>query len=417
MSTTSDLTRPATVVVDAFSTGATLARRAARHHRVVHVRSRAGLPATFAASLPTEVLAEDHDYTADAEQVVRRLRDVAPVAVVCASEFGVEAADDLADRLGLRGNDPALSRARRDKGAMMDVLAAAGVRTARQLRSDDPERAAAWQDAQGLGRVVVKPVDSAGSDDVYVCTTAQEVRAAVARTLGKTNIMLRANTSVLVQEFLDGRELVVNTVSRDGRHWVTDAWASTKTAVPGGRTVYAYEDLLPGDDELLVGSVVPYVESVLDGLGIRNGPAHTELVVTSDGPVLLETGARISGLANPAALDLCTGANQVDLTLDCFLGDGAALHGRATAYRAVRAARCVNLVARRAVPLPAARFEEALRGLPAFESVRWRVADGSTLRPTEDLNSSPGVVFLVHEDPQEVQRSYDALVRLEDELL
>lgn len=417
MTTPTGTTRPTTVLVDAFSTGATLARRAARRHRVVHVRSRADLPATFAASLPADVLDEEHDYTAGPDGVVHRLRGSDPVAVVCASEFGVEVADDLAHRLGLRGNDPALSAARRDKALMTDVLAAAGVRTARQLRTGDAEQAAAWRDEQGLDRVVVKPVDSAGSDDVYVCTTPEEVRAAVHRTLGKTNIMLRPNTSVLVQEFLDGREYVVNTVSRDGRHWVTDAWASAKTPVPGGRTVYAHEDLLPGDDPLLVGAVLPYVRAVLDGLGIANGPAHTELVVTARGPVLLESGARISGLANPAALDLCTGANQVDLTLDCYLGDGRALAARPATYVRHRSARCVNLMARHEVPLPAARLEAQLRELPAFESVRWRVADGATLRPTVDLNSSPGVVFLVHHDPQEVERSHARLARLQEELL
>ncbi|WP_155256601.1 hypothetical protein [Salinispora pacifica] len=57
--------------------------------------------------------------------------------------------------------------------------------------------------------------------------------------LDKTNLMLRVNEAVLVQEFLTGDEFVVNTVSRDGVHRFTDVWLCTKIDI--GR---AAKDLL-----------------------------------------------------------------------------------------------------------------------------------------------------------------------------
>ncbi|MFI9002933.1 ATP-grasp domain-containing protein [Streptomyces sp. NPDC053541] len=408
--------RPALVLVDAFSTGAMLAREAARDHTILHVRSRATASDTFVASLPHELFAEDLSYPGREAEVLTRLAERRPVAVVPASEFGVEAADELARGLGLRGNDPALSAARRDKFLMMEALAAAGVRTSRQYRSGDLGELLAWWRGQGLSRVVVKPLDSAGSDDVYTCETEDEVAAAFEAVMGKTNLMLRVNEAVLIQEYLAGDEYIVNTVSRDGTHWFTDAWISRKEVREGRRKIYEAEDLIaPGDPVL--DTILPYVSDALDALGITDGPGHSELILTEDGPVLLETGARISGLANPAALDRCTGANQVGLTLDCHAGGGVRLAARPVRYELLESGRCVNLIARRSVPLPAEAVRAELERFPAFESVRFRIADGAPTRPTVDLNSSPGAVFLVHRDIAEIDRAHKALRELEHELL
>ncbi|SEM09734.1 ATP-grasp domain-containing protein [Streptacidiphilus jiangxiensis] len=413
--TQNDSSKPLVVIVDALSTGAMLARQAADDFRLIHIRSRAQLPDTFAASLPVGIFEEDLTYPGQVEQVLQRLVELGPVAVIPASEFGVEVADEIAARLGLRGNDPAHSLARRDKSLMMDALRAAGVRTPRQLRSGDVEELVRWWRESGLERVVVKPIDSAGSDDVFTCDTEQAVRSAATAVLGKTNLMLRANEAVLVQEYLDGDEYIVNSVSRDGVHWFTDAWISGKVTV-ADRKVYDYEDLLASDDPRLA-DILAYVSAVLDGLGIVNGPAHTELILTAAGPVLLETGARVSGLANPPALDRCTGADQVTLTLDCYVGGGTELAARPNLYARQELARCVSLIARREVPFPAEAIRERLTTLPAFESIRFRRAEGTTTARTVDLNSSPAAVFLVHRDAAEIERAYKELRELELELL
>ncbi|HEX6341978.1 ATP-grasp domain-containing protein [Umezawaea sp.] len=408
--------RSVLVLVDAFSTGALLARHAADRYRLLHVRSRQDMPAAFAGSLPRELFEDDLTYPDDVDGVVRRVARRAPVAVIAASEFGVEVADELANALGLRGNDPALSTARRDKARMMEVLRARGVRTPRQLRGTRVAELVAWRRAEGLARVVVKPVDSAGSDDVYTCDTDEEIAAAFDTTMGKRNLMMRTNDAVLVQEHLCGEEFVVNSVSRDGRHWFTDAWVSRKAVLADKRAIYDHEDLLPPDDPDL-DVILPYVADVLDALGIREGPAHTELVLTADGPCLLETAARVSGLANPPALDRATGADQVGLTLECYAPDATALTSRRSRYPRLAAARCVNLIARREVPLPSAVFRAALTELPAFESLRFRIADGARTRRTVDLNSSPGVAFFVHRDQGEIDKAYELLRGLEHELL
>ncbi|MFC4375372.1 ATP-grasp domain-containing protein [Nocardia halotolerans] len=408
--------RPTVVLVDALSTGALLARRAAPDYRLIHVRSRRELPAVFAASLPAGLFDADLTYPGSGGDVVHRIAAADPVAVIPASEFGVEAADEIAGELGLRGNDPARSQLRRNKFHMLAAVAAAGLRTARQYRGDDAEAVLRWRRDAGLDRIVVKPLDSAGSDAVFVCADDDDVRAAVATIVGKTNLMLRVNNEVLAQEYLEGDEYVVNSVSRDGTHWFTDAWISRKRTVAHRHRIYDFEELVSPADRRLP-PILAYVRGCLDALGVVNGPAHTELIETVEGPVLLETGARLSGLAEPAALDKCTGANQVDLTLDCYAGAGRALAARPARYEQRAAARCVNLIAHRKVAFPRARLAEELARLPAFESARFRAGEGEPTTPTVDLNSAPGVVFFVHHDAARIQQSYEALRRLEHRVL
>ena len=69
-------------------------------------------------------------------------------------------------------------------------------------------------------KCVVKPVQSAGSDDVFLCNDSDEAKIAFQRILGKRNGVGLVNDSVLCQEFLEGKEYVVDQVSRDGVHKV-----------------------------------------------------------------------------------------------------------------------------------------------------------------------------------------------------
>ncbi len=57
-------------------------------------------------------------------------------------------------------------------------------------------------------------MESAGSDDVTLCISFGMVQEAFSRILGKEQF----NEGVLVQEYLEGTEYVVDTVSRDGEH-------------------------------------------------------------------------------------------------------------------------------------------------------------------------------------------------------
>ncbi|MBC3269427.1 ATP-grasp domain-containing protein [Pseudomonas sp. SWRI81] len=383
------------ILVDAYSTGALLARALAGERRLLHVRSRAQMPAAFAASCPTELFVADYSVADEGlEALIARLAAHQPAAVLTGSEFGVELADLLAARLGLPGNDPATSAARRDKSLMAEQVAQAGLPVAAQLRTRSMAEALAWFKARGGASVVAKPLDSAGSDNVFICHDALELQAAVETILGSTNLMMLDNQALLLQEYLSGDEYVINSVSHEGEHWITDVWKSSKTFAADGRKIYDCEDLLPADAPQLP-QLIEYVQGVLDALGIVHGPAHTELILTAEGPRLLETGARLSGLACPPALQAATGNDQVALTCLSYLTP-ARLGQWPKRYRLLQHARCLNLIAHRSGLFAQGQARQRLETLASFHNVRFRRAEGAAITPTIDLNSSPGAVFLLH---------------------
>lgn len=251
------------------------------------------------------------------ERTVAAVAARRPVAVITGGETGVELADALAERLDLPGNGTALSSVRRDKFGMIDRLSECGLHTAAQARVPDGTAAAQWHRARG-GRVVVKPTRSSANDGVHFCDTPEQTRLAVDRVAASDNIFGIRNEGVVVQEFLVGGEYVVNTVSCDGRHRVTDMWKYTKISANGVTDRVAAATSIRVDDP--IGQrLADYGTAVLDALGIRFGPAHLEVMMTADGPALVEIGARLCGADTAYFADLAVGESQIDWTVRSFL--------------------------------------------------------------------------------------------------
>lgn len=187
------------------------------------------------------------------------------------------------------------------------------------------------KDDEGNLRCVVKPVQSAGTDDVFLCQSLDEAMVAFNRIIGKVNGIGIMNENVLVQEFLRGKEYVVDKVSKDGVHKLVAIWEYDKRKANGANFVYFGMRLKPSDSEMAK-VMVPYADKILDALGIMNGPSHMEVMVNTvikNGvvtyePCLVEVGARCHGGEGtwlPVAME-CVGYTQVLVTLDVYLGGG-----------------------------------------------------------------------------------------------
>jgi biotin carboxylase len=258
---------------------------------------------------------------------------------------------------------------------------------------------------------VVKPPDSSGTDNVIVCADAAAVRESAELVLRSANFADVPNRRVLVQGYLSGDEYIVNTVSWDGAHYVTDMWRCAKQR-RGSSQVYDREELLPFEGVEQAG-IVPYVTSVLDALGIRFGPAHTELIYTPEGPTLLEVGARLHGSFDPAPVAACVDHDHVAATLLAYTrpDELRALCGRP--YRLRRRALCVMLISPESGRLEGIPGEAAVRGLPSYFSTLMMVKVGGPIRSTVDLWTCPGMVYLVHADPQVLEEDYRTIRELE----
>lgn len=403
---TSSTSRPTVVIVDAYASARCLAP-AFRDRGVdcVHLRSTPDIPDVYAASFRPDDFAAEVVHDGDTAATAAALAAYAPLGVLPGIERAVHLADELGELLGTPGNGTALSPARRDKFRMIETVKAAGVPGTEQIVTADADELLGWYASQA-GRVVLKPVSSTGNDGVHFCDSADEVRAAFAKLIGQVSVLGQENRTVLAQEYLVGSEYIVNTVSRDGAHHVTDIWKMHHIGANGVRDLPAGAELLPrhGADQ---DALVEHTLLVLDALGITDGPAHSELKLTPKGARLVETGARLCGADVHVPTLAAIGESQLEWTVEAYADPVRFAQRADTAYELPRHARIVNMVAPDGGVLAGYPRMGELLALESYHDAVFRVRPGDTLSPSVDDWTFPLRVFLAHESESAVAR--DAL--------
>ncbi|MFD0382585.1 ATP-grasp domain-containing protein [Streptomyces stramineus] len=116
--------------------------------------------------------------------------------------------------------------------------------------------------------------------------------------LGQLNQWQVLNEQMLVQEYAEGTEYVIDVFSHAGRHTVADICRYRK--ISNGPHMAVYESMDWVDPaQPFVPELIRYVEGVLDAVGFRFGAAHVEVMRTADGPRLIEVNARPHGGGHP----------------------------------------------------------------------------------------------------------------------
>jgi biotin carboxylase len=396
-------------VVDAYSTGRYLAPALHAHGAAtVHVRSDPGLPRFYQDTWRPGDFSAALDHDGDPDRSARWLRHQGVDLVVAGSEPGVDLAEALARLLGTPANGPDTPGARRDKVLMAGAVRRAGLAAPDTRVFGDVTELVAYSAGRDRWPLVLKPRDSAGSDNVVFCDDPDQVRAAGTAILAGHNLMGTANAAVVAQEFLDGEEYFVNTVSSGGHHHIAEVWRYHKVLLPGGGYLYDYEEPVRWDSAPAV-ALRPYVLAVLAVLQVSHGPAHTEVMLTAGGPVLVEIGARPAGSILPEAVSRCFGTNHVELTALAYAAPGRFAAQCGKPYEMRGHLRYVSLICPHDTVLTGDDPFAVLRSLPTFAGMIAGVPAGGALRRTVDSATSPGVVYLHGDDPAALDADYAAL--------
>lgn len=205
----------------------------------------------------------------------------------------------------------------RQKDRMRQALRKAGLDTTESRVAEGANEIAAFGEAYGFP-IVLKPVDGRGSLSISIIRSKFEIPAALERFLAQA-----PDHRMLAEQFLDGEEWSVEAFSEGGRHRVVCVTQKFKDPVTCVETGHCLPAPL-GEDARL--AIERFVVDVLTTIGIDNGPSHTEVIVTREGPRVVETHARLAGdsivelvqLASGVDLDQlwirqCTGERVFDL--------------------------------------------------------------------------------------------------------
>lgn len=406
------------VVVGGYSSGADIApeARALGVGTIIHIHPASKIPAALEHSFNARDYNHDLVYRGKLSELIESLQKHGQIdAVYAGTETGVELADRINEALELKGNPTSLSHARRNKWEMHQRLKQLGLPSIRDLKSKDLNEILAWIDSpqgnEGAYPVVVKPIDGAGTQGVYICYDRKQVISAFKSLIGTKNVLDIPVNEVLVQEYLAGEEYVVNTVSRDGKHVVGEIWHYNKRKTPrpdgGFSNIYLFDELQAFNGPLAK-ELLPYAKQVLDALGFEQGPAHMEIMLTKRGPVLIEVGARLMGGHSYVAARAATGTSPLDLMIKSRVApeefERAAVDG---AIQRKKFVRNVQLISKQSGTITKVNYtEEKMRELlPSFAGMSI-AGVGEPLSPTVDLVTAPGSMWLISDSAAALERDY-----------
>jgi biotin carboxylase len=206
----------------------------------------------------------------------------------------------IAAALGLPFHPPEVIRHTRQKDQMRQVLREAGLDETPSRLVASADEIAAFGEAHGYP-LVLKPVDGRGSLGVSIVRSSHDIGAALAWFSNWS-----PEHGMLAEKFLDGEEYSAEAFSERGRHQVicvTQKFKDQTTSVETGHCIPA-----PLGEERRA-AIERFVVDALTALGIENGPSHTEVIVTADGPRIVETHTRLAGDSIVELIQLVSGVD------------------------------------------------------------------------------------------------------------
>ncbi|MFB7785225.1 ATP-grasp domain-containing protein [Streptomyces vinaceus] len=338
---------------------------------------------------PEVIACADHVIATDYTDVKRTARlisalgqDLNIAGTLSLTEFGLVPVARISELLGLPDNPVEIVERVRDKDLMRQWLAgddrfsvpAALVRDRNELEQFLTEHRAP---------VVVKPHDGAGSMGV--------------RLIEDGRIPSDLAYPLLAERYLDGSEYSVEALSVEGAHTIigiTEKLLFDDSFVEQGHHFPAPLSEAEGAD------VHTFVQDFLDHIGLRDGLSHTEVIVTREGPKVVETHTRNGGDHITDLVQMATGFDM----LDAAVRTRAGLTDTVPAVPEPARAAVIRYFSPPAGTVREAYGAAAARYLPGVVDLQLTVRPGDEVRSPRSSLDRVGYVMAVGADLDEARR-------------
>jgi biotin carboxylase len=283
------------------------------------------------------------------------------------------------ERTGLRGHTEVSGLTCSNKRLQRAALERAEVPQPRWASGEDIDTARDFAKMVGWP-VVVKPTDRAASCAVSVVRDQDALQAALTAALDES-----WGRDAMIEEYLDGPEFSVEAIVVGGR--VTTVAVTGKRI--GGRTGTLKLDaeipalLTDGERE----AVTRVAADAVLACGLLDGPAHTEIRLTADGPRVVEVNGRVGGVFISHMVHAVTGVDLYQAWYDLLHGRDPKLE---VAQRGHAVRRCVADVQGMVESVEIGELSEA--AARAHLVTRCFVRPGDRLAPIENGNQMQAAV-------------------------
>lgn len=230
-----------------------------------------------------------------------------------ASDVATLAVCYVAEKMGLVGNPDKFSQITTNKYLMRQCFMEHGVPSPKFCLTDGqiPDIIKDFSYP-----VIVKPTDRSGSRGVEKVLKQEDLQRAIDRACDES-----FQQKAVIEEFVEGREISVESLSFRGKHYVLQITDKVTTEAPFFVELEHHQpSSLPEEIKTRVKEVVL---NALDALHIQNGASHSELKITKDGDIrVIEIGARMGGdFIGSDLVKLSTGYDFLQGVIEVAFGD------------------------------------------------------------------------------------------------
>lgn len=153
-------------------------------------------------------------------------------------------------------------------------------------------------------------------------------------------------------------------------------------------------------------------------MGVKHGASHTEIIITEDGPCLVEVNCRANGgdgIWRPLCRALTGGYTQVEACADAYLDDAAfQKYPDKPPSPFLSAGQEIELVSFARGTVKSTPGYDMIAQLPSFVHLESSFKKGSKVEFTIDLDTCVGTVCLMHPDASVVEKDVHFIRYMEE---
>ncbi|MGS0973714.1 MAG: ATP-grasp domain-containing protein [Candidatus Izemoplasmataceae bacterium] len=231
-------------------------------------------------------------------------------AIVCFSEHEEIAVYNAAKELGLKTSSIEAIKMTRNKRLMRDKLVEKGLRSVNYMCGRGTELLDAFIENYGFP-LIIKPVDDTGSRNIFSAESIKDYDQACA-------MLTKNKREFIIEEYIFGHEISVEAFTINGKHKILTITDKITTGAP-----YFIElgHTLPSlIDEKKREEVNKMTKEFLTIINHTHGPSHTEMKITREGPVIIESHVRPGGDCIVDLMEIAFGYDVYRETIDYFMG-------------------------------------------------------------------------------------------------
>ncbi|WP_243557723.1 ATP-grasp domain-containing protein [Priestia megaterium] len=360
-------------------------------YKIILLRKEISFDEIFDVDIPVEIDLNDEE--AVLEKCLQLTNQLEVISVFTMNEYRIPLASKISEMLQLKYQLPYEASLRcRNKKMARQKLNEAGVGEVqyRLVTSDSNLES----QLQGMDfPLIVKPSNDSGSKNVYLCKNESEITTAIKDIVkSKKNIVGQTiDSDILIEEFLDGPEFSIESVTVNGQ--TTIIGITKKLVTPYPLSIEVGHDFPANLNTNEENEIKRLVEQSLAALDVDFAVTHTEVKLTEKGPRIVEVNARPGGDEIPHLVKAVTGVDLKALAFLVTLGKG--IDSIDLSSFTVPSASIRFLLANKEGKV---YFDEQFQSASIKEQ-KWYVNDGELVQRTQSNFNRLGY-FIVYGDEQ-----------------